>query len=98
MMRLENDRPIFAIGIVIQRQENNNHDFLSPFLLQEYDEKDYERLFAIHLSSLVETAELFTRERYIYIRASQEDSISAADRSWFAYNFIKSSRSVNPKV
>lgn len=84
--------------IVIQRQENNNHDFLSPFLLQEYDEKDYERLFAIHLSSLVETAELFTRERYIYIGASQEDSISAADRSWFAYNFIKSSRSVNPKV
>lgn len=66
MMRLENDRPIFAIGIVIQRQENNNHDFLSPFLLQEYDEKDYERLSAIHLSSLVETAELFTRERYIY--------------------------------
>lgn len=53
--------------IMIQRQENNNHDFLSPFLLQEYDEKDYERLSAIHLSSLVETAELFTRERCIYI-------------------------------
>lgn len=32
----------------------------------------------------------------MYIGASQEDCTSAAERSWFAYNFIKSNRSVNP--
>lgn len=32
----------------------------------------------------------------MYIEVSQEDCTSAAERSWFAYNFIKSNRSVNP--
>lgn len=73
-MRLENDRPIFAIGIVIQRQENNNHDFLSSFLPQEYDEKDYERLSASvprDTSFLVSRNGGIIYQRKIYIYKSE---------------------------